>query len=906
MSNDFWQKVDDIYHAALERGPEARSTFLDNACAGDAQLRGEVESLLEFDGNPTRFIDAPAIELEARAMAEASREGDADLPKEIGPYRILSLLGIGGMGEVYLAADKLGRRVALKRLASRLNHDQQHVARFLQEAQTLLTLNHPNIVTLYDIGEADGSYYIASELVEGQTLRSYIENTNVELGARLEIAIQIATALAAAHEKGIIHRDIKPENVMIRRDGYVKVLDFGVAKLTQVFQPPLGTEAPTRPKVETAEGLVIGTATHLSPEQARGWAVDARTDIWSFGVTLYEMLTGRAPFTGATVVEIIAHILEREPMPLARYVTDTPPELQRILNKTLMKNRDERYQTITEMLLDLRAVKQELEFAAKLELSSSIDGAEVSEKSRLVRVQTLRAREGAPSTRPASSAEYIVRGIQQHKSATAMVVVVLLLASLSIGYWSFIHRSSNSITNATTIDSIAVMPFENVTHEKNTEYLSDGVTESLINSLSQLPHVKVIARNSVFSYKNQTPDLRQVAKQLNVQAVLTGRVFMEGDTLDVRVELTDASSNAQLWGDHFTRKVADIFTVQDEIAHQVTDALRVHLTSGQQEQVSKRYTENAEAYGLYLQGRYYENQGSEESNNRAISFFDQAIALDPRYALAYAARGETYFNLGDLSLPMKEAGSKTRQDVAASLGIDDKLVEGHMLRANLEFQYDWDFARADTDFRQAIALNPNYAEAHHQYMYYLAMMGRPLEGVAEMNLATQLDPVSPSIVVDTALPYFLARQYDQAIAQARKGTDMFPNFFLSHMVLGELLVEKGDTSSGLEELEKAKSMEPTPLVISKLGYAYAKIGRKDEARKLLAKLKDESKSRYVAPFFIAIIYIGLTEKDEAFAWLEKSYQDREFWLCWLKMDPKLDSLRSDSRFIDLMRRVGFP
>jgi TolB-like protein/Flp pilus assembly protein TadD len=463
-----------------------------------------------------------------------------------------------------------------------------------------------------------------------------------------------------------------------------------------------------------------------------------------------------------------------------------------------------------------------------------------------------------------------------------------------------------NVTAVTAIDSIAVLPFENVTHDQKLEYLSDGVTESLINSLSQLPHIKVIARSSVFSYKNQTPNLLEVAQRLGVQAVLTGRVLMQGDTLDVRAELTDVQNNTQLWGDHYTRKAADIFTVQDEIARQVTDTLRLRLTGGQQEQVTKHYTENAEAYRLYLQGRYYLNQPSEENNKRANSLFDQAIALDPRYALAYEARAESFFAMGDLSLPMSEAKVKVKQDIATALGIDDKLLEARMTLANAKFQFDWDFRGAEEDFKQVIALNPNYAEAHHSYAWLLAVTGKTMDGAKEMTLAQQLDPVNPSIAVDMNLPYYLSRQFDASIAQSRKVVEMYPKFFLAHMTLGMALFQKGDQSAGIEELENAKALEASPLVFGELGYAYARAGRKDDARKLLAELKTQSKGRYVAPFWIGMIHLGLNEKDEAFTWLEKAYQEREWWLMFIKLDPKLDSLRSDPRFIDLLRRIGFP
>jgi serine/threonine protein kinase/Tfp pilus assembly protein PilF len=808
------------------------------------------------------------------------------------------------MGEVYLAQDtKLDRKVALKILRAELASNQDRMRRFTQEAKAASALNHPNIITIHEIDQTDSVQFMATEFVDGETLRARMRPGAMKIGEVFDVAIQTATALSAAHAAGIVHRDIKPENIMIRADGIVKVLDFGLAKLTErPSRDAVDSEAATRAQVNTDPGVVMGTAFYMSPEQARGLQVDARSDIFSLGVVIYEMVAGRLPFEGTHPSEIVAAILsEREPQPLARYSKEAPAEIERIVSKALRKDRDERYQTVKDMLLDLKSLKQGLEFERKLE-SSAPARTEAGGSSRQVAEPTVSTGR-ATRTVPVSSAEYIVSGIKQHKGVAATIAGVLLLATLGIAYWLFIHHSSS----AATIDSIAVMPFENVTQDKNSEYLTDGVTESLINSLSQLPDVRVIGRNSVFSYKGQKLNLQQVARQLNVQAVLTGRVLMQGDTLDVRVELTNTQTNTQLWGDHYIRKAADIFTVQDEIARQVTDSLRVRLSRPQQEQLTKRYTENAEAYRLYLQGRYYMNGSREQNLNHAISFFDQAIALDPRYALAYAARGECFFDLGDLIFPMSEAKPKAQQDIAVALSIDDKLVEARTILANIEFQYDWNFAKAEADFKHVISLNPNYAEAHHQYgAFYLPLMGKPMEGLAELKLAQQLDPVNPSITVDISLPYYLARQYDQSIAQSRKAIELFPNFFLPHMALGSALFQKGDYSTGIAELEKAKALEPAPLAIGTLGFAYAKSGRTDEARKLLADLKEQSKKRYVAPYWIAMIYVGLDEKDEAFAWLEKAYQERSWFLVWIKMDPHVDSLRSDSRFIDLMRRVGFP
>jgi len=649
----------------------------------------------------------------------------------------------------------------------------------------------------------------------------------------------------------------------------------------------------------------MGTVTYMSPEQARGQVVDARTDIFSLGVVLYEMVARRLPFEGSNANQILASILsEKEATPLARYTRQTPPELEWIVEKALRKDREQRYQNIKDMLLDLRSLNHKLVVDAELERKATPNELTPTEELNISSVGGTSTKPNALSDainakRTVSTAEYLVTGFKQHKRVAALGVSLLALA-IAVGYW-LLHR----VSNVTSIASIAVMPFENVTHDQRLEYVSDGVTESLINNLSQLPHMKVIARSSVFSYKNQTPNLKQVAQQLDVQALLTGRVLQQGDTLDFRVELMDAQHNTQLWGAHYTSKGAELFAVQDEIARQVTDTLRPRLTGEQQEQVTKRYTDNPEAYRLYLQGRYYVNDISEGSLNRAIPFFDQAIALDPHYARAYAARGETFFQMGDLTLPMIEAMAKGRQDVAAALRIDDKLVEARTTQAEIEFQYDWNFAGAEEDFRRAIELNPNYAEAHLQYGWYLAITVNLMEAANEMRLALQLDPVNPMINVDQSLPYSFGRQFDQSIANAHKALEKFPSLSLPHMVLGTSLFSKGDHSAGIAELEKARAIEPRPQLVGLLGYAYAKSGRKDEARKLLAELNELSKGRYVAPSCFAMIYSGLDAKDEAFAWLDKAYQERSFFLLFIKMDAIWDGLRSDSRFSDLLRRIGF-
>jgi serine/threonine protein kinase/Tfp pilus assembly protein PilF len=831
-----------------------------------------------------------------------------DLPpgKKLGRYEIRAKLGQGGMGEVYLAQDtKLDRNVAIKLLSPDIANDKNRMNRFVQEAKAASALNHPNIITIHEIDEADQGQFIATEFIDGETLRDHMRSKSLTVDQVVDVATQIASALSAAHSAGIVHRDIKPENVMLRRDGIVKVLDFGLAKLNDQSSA-IDSEAPTRGIINTEPGTVMGTVMYMSPEQARGLQVDERTDIFSLAVVIYEMLSGRLPFEGASTNEIVSSILsERGPQPLARYSTEVPAELERIVSKALRKNSDERYQTSKDMLLDLKTLKQELEFEKKVDRSSlsrersteTLAGASSSAQTQITDINRQEA-----DTSAAAKTTGLTGAATRHKLVSALIVLVLALA-IAAGYWFVVGRHQ---TQTQRLSSIAVLPFENTTHDQNIEYLSDGVTESLINSLSRLPQLRVIARNSVFSYKNQNQNLQQVAQQLNVQAVLTGRVMMQGDMLDVRVELTDTSNNSQIWGDHYQRKAADIFAVQDEIAQQVTEKLSGRLTGAQRQDVTKRYTENVEAYDLYLKGRSFNNQVVGESLDRAIPLFDKAIALDPQFALAYAARAETYFNLGDLSLRMSDARLKAKQDAEKAVSIDPRLVEARTTLANLKFQYEWDFSGAEHDFKQAIALNANYAEAHHQYAWYLALIGKEAESFAEMTVAQQLDPMSPPINIDLTLPLFLSRRFDETVAMARSQMDMFPNFYLTHMVLGNALLLKGDHAGGIKEIEKAKELESTPHLKGVLAFHYARGGRKDDARKLLQDLQEQEKVRYVAPYWIAMIYVGLDEKDKAFEWFEKAYQERSWFLIFIKMDPLMDSVRSDPRYLSLIRRIGIP
>src|SRR5437762_5966119 len=561
----------------------------------------------------------------------------------LGRYEIRSRLGEGGMGEVYLAQDtRLGRNVALKILPTDATSDHQQVRRFTQEAKAASALNHPNILTIYEIEESDSTHFIAIELIEGETLRERMRKASMKLSEVLEVAIQIASALSAAHDAGIVHRDIKPENLMLRRDGIVKVLDFGLAKLTD---PPVATsvdtEALTRAQIKTEPGVVMGTAIYMSPEQARGLEVDARTDIFSLGILIYEMVVGRLPFEGSNQNEIVASIIgDKAVPPLARYTQEVPAELERIVAKAARKNRDERYQTIKDLLLDLRALKQELEFSAKLERSAApqarVSPATMSGAPSSATDQLAASTVEASKAYPTSSAEYVITGIKQHK-LVALVALVVIAGGIA-GLAAYLHAHNTEVA----IESIAVLPFTNQNHDPDSDYLSDGLTESIINSLTQLPNLKVIARSSVFRYKGKETDPMAAGKELGVRSVLTGRILQRGDSLAISTELLDVRDNKQLWGEQYHEKTSDLLSIQREIAKEITGNLRLKLSGPEQSRLAKHYTENAEAYQLYLKGRFYWNKRTEEGVRKGIEYFQQAIEKDPTYALAYTGIADCY------------------------------------------------------------------------------------------------------------------------------------------------------------------------------------------------------------------------------------------------------------------------
>ena len=814
------------------------------------------------------------------------------------------------MGEVYLAYDsRLERSVALKVLPPELAADARRMRRFIQEAKTTSSLNHPNLLTIYEIGEEENVQFIATEFVDGITLRERMR-TPLDLKEILRIVIQIAEALAAAHEAGVIHRDIKPENIMLRRrDRIVKVLDFGLAKLTEEFIESQSSDpdASTQMFLRTEPSMIMGTMRYMSPEQARGLPVDARTDIWSTGVVLYELIAHQPPFAGPTTSDVLVSILDREPPLLTDSVPDTPPELLRIIRKTLTKDREKRYQSIKDLAVDLETLRWDLEVNQERNRSgASLVRPIASNSAQFTTDETVSAtatiEERTYPSQQLSSTGHIVAGIKQVNRGVLLGFAALLVLVLG-GVYYYSSRSE-----ARTIDSIAVMPFVNADGDPNMEYLSDGITESLTDSISQLPDVSVIAHSSVFRYKNRNTDPQRIGRELGVRALLMGRIVQRGDRLIISAELVDVENNRRLWGGQYDRRPSDILAVQSEISREISEQLRSRLTNEEEKRLTKHYTENTEAYQDYLKGRYYWNKRTGDDLKRAIDYFNQAIAKDPGYALAYAGLADTYIVIPNYSdVTTQEAAIKGRAAALKALEIDDSLAEAHTSLGGIKSDFEWDFTGAENEFKKALTLNPNYATAHHWYAQLLSPRGRHDEAIAEIKRAQSLDPLSLIINAVVGDTYIKARQYDQAIDQLKKTIEMDKNFPLAYRYLGNAYVEKGMYNEAIAAFATAdKIAGASPERTEGLRQAYAAGGAEAFWKKQLEYLKADSEKGALQDYAIASVYARLGDKEEAINSLEKAFRARDPYIVYLKIDPPFDKFRSDPRIVDLMRRVGLP
>ena len=839
-------------------------------------------------------------------------------------YVILSQLGSGGMGEIYLAQDtRLGRRVALKILLTHYTSDEERLHRFEQEARAASALNHPNIITIFEIGHDRATHFIATEFVEGQTINQRLALGKMDLVDVLDVAIQVANALTAAHAAGIVHRDIKPENVMLRPDGYVKVLDFGLAKLTEKFDSDedVSAEATTKPLRDTSPGVIMGTVSYMSPEQARGHRVDSRSDLFSLGAVIYEMATGHKPFRGETMSDVMAAVLDSEPVSISGILPDAPPELQWIISKALSKDREARYQTAKEFLNDLKRLKQQIEF--KAEQARQNRTTLLGEESASFRRSTGSLRKsGSGSARNSggnrrnsaemtisydtevidqprgiSSAEFLMSELRRNRRGILLASLVLL-ALVGVGAYQWLKPKPR------LTDSIAVLPMARLSTEPLTESLADGFTEGMIQSLSHIPKLKVRSMTSVLRYKLSSAappaDPRVVGHELQVPVVLTGSIGRRGEMLAINLELVDAKDNSYIWGQKYERKPGDLMALLVEITREVSQRLQLDLSA--QEQAVR------EAYQLYLRGRYHWNRRTPADLRLGVEFFEKAIQRVPNYAPGYAGLADSYNMLGAYgAMPTVEAAPKARQAAERAVAIDDSLAEGHNSLGYVKHRYEWDWAGAEREFKRAIEADPGYAPARIWYSNYLSSMGRMDEAIEEARRCQELAPLWLLAGSQLAWVHYYARQYDQAIEQTQKILAIDRGSFAAHRYAGLAYLQQGKYREAIESLTKARELSGNlPVVVAALAYAQAVSGNKEEAQKLIQEFNANPSQHKVPAYDLAIVYAGLGEKEKAFSWLEKAFEEHSEYLPFLRVEPRLDSLHSDPRFSDLLRRLNLP
>ncbi len=872
MTPERWKKLDALFHEALELYGEARAAHLAKACGGDEQLRAEAERLIAAHERESSFIGSPIL---AEAAALTDDGDESPVGRRIGHYKIVSLLGRGGMGKVYLAEDsRLERKVALKALPAAFTQHPDRVRRFEREAKAASALNHPNILTIHEIGEASteagGAHYIVSEFVEGETLRALIEGGRLGLSQATAIAEQVAGALGVAHEAGIIHRDIKPENVMVRPDGLVKVLDFGLGKLTErpAARPEVDSQAETIARLSTEPGVVMGTASYMSPEQARGQKVDHRTDIFSLGVMLYEMVAGRRPFEGATTSDVIAVLLTAEPPPLRQHCAEAPAELERIVGKCLAKDREKRFQSAAELIAELKMLRH----------SNQAEGSAASRRIE------------ATGTKFAS----------QRWPVVAAIAAVLIIGLV----WFFVWRRAPAV-QPDQIKSLAVLPLENLSGDPAQEYFADGMTEALISNLSQVRALRVISRTSVMRFKGSRKPLAEIARELNVDAVIEGSVQREGGRVKITARLIRVVNDSPLRSFDYERELTDVLKLQSEVARAVADEIRIQVTAEERARLTTARSVKPEAYEAYLLGRHYLQWHNEENLKLSISHFERAIQLDANYAAAWAGLSRAWQERGIFGAKtLQEVEQPARNAAIEAIRLDNYSAEAYTSLANLKFTFDWDWAGAEQGFRRAIALDPGSDEAHILFALLLGALGRHTEAINEAQTAELLNPLSARMQEDFGRVYYRTRKYEEAERHTKRAFEFGGG---SYGRLADIYTMMGRYTDAIANMEKMARKTDGASSNNFLHSAriYARMGKRDEALRLLKDAQRTTEPARFSKLRAAAAWTALDDKDQAFKLIFSAIEERNELSIYLKADPNFDDLHSDPRWKELLRRMKF-
>jgi serine/threonine protein kinase/Tfp pilus assembly protein PilF len=875
MKNERWQEIEQLYHAALQRDANDRAAFLVEACKGDEKLRRELESLLKYEERAEHFIESPALDVAAKMMAD-DRNPDVMVGQTINQYKILRLLGAGGMGEVYLADDtRLHRKVAIKFLPADLTQHEKYLRRFLQEAYKLAKLTHPNVCTIHDVIQTGQSRHcIVMEYVDGVNLRDRIATDRMTVSEALDVALQVASALQFAHANGIVHRDIKLENIMLRRDGYVKILDFGLAKLTE-REISHDSKAQTRMLIKTSPGVVMGTVYYMSPEQARGLSVDARTDVWSLGVVLYELVTGKKPFEGPTPTDIVISIAEREPAPMSNHVAGVPARLEEIVSKALAKDREQRYRTAEDLLTDLKSVKQELEIGTEVQRFKTAPAVAASRQS--------------PNFLPL----LIIAG-----------VLIVAVASYILFF-----RKATTTAPSTEIKSLAVLPLENLSGDSSQDYFADGMTDSLITDLARIGALRVTSRPLVMPYKNSTKSVPEIGRELSVDAVLKGSVQRSGEQVNVAVQLINAATNQNLWTNTYARNLSDVLALQKDVTRDLVNNIHIQVTTQEQAQLGRtRRPVKPEAYDHYLRGQFYLHRQNRENNELAINELEQAVNKDPEFAAALAELAQAYVWKLYLFAPEdKQSAQKAFVAARKALDLDPDLAVAYLARGRLMWTPEERFPheRVIREYRHALTLDPNLDEARNQLALVYCHIGAFDDALREAQRALATNPTNPLLQFRIGETLNFQRKHEAALTTLRAIPKDANPALVSNQTVWALfsLGRREEASATLEQFLKENPQDNRGLGTGLQALLAASMGQERVAEEKIKLAIEKGKGFghfHHTAYHIASAYALMKKNDQAIKFLEAAASDGFPCYPLFETDPTLNNLRQDARFISFL------